>query len=148
MEDENLNLKLMGRTIDDLKTISAYLQDSIVVVRDILFLKTNKVFVMIVNRFMWEDAEKGLFRENKRIKCALKFNHVINVISKKINQKKKEKALEFLAIEAFITKDQSYKINLIFSGDSIITVYVEEIEALLDDFGKPWIVKNAPKHKI
>ena len=148
MEDENLNLKLMSRTIDDLKTISAYLQDSIVVVRDILFLKTNKVFVMVVNRFMWEDAEKGLFRENKRIKCALKFNHVIDVISKKINQKKKEKALEFLAIEAFTTKDQSYKINLIFSGDSIITIFVEEIEALLDDFGKPWIVKNAPKHKI
>ena len=83
---KNENLKLIGKSIEDLKIISAYLQDSIVVIKDIIFLKTNKIFIMIVNRFMWEDAEKGLFRENKRIKCSLKFSTVINVISKKINK--------------------------------------------------------------
>ena len=36
----------------------------------------------------------------------------------------------------------------IFSGNSIITVFAEEIEAVLDDLGKSWIVKKAPKHKI
>ena len=89
MKDEGFNLKLIGRRLEDLKTISAYLQDAIVVIKDIIFLKTNKNFIMIVNRFMWEDAEKGLFRENKRIRCALKFNQVFKVISKNINQKKK-----------------------------------------------------------
>ena len=89
MANENINLKLSGKGIEDIKTISAYLQDSIVLTKDIIFLKFNKIFLMMVNRFMWEDAEKGLFRENKRIRCALKFSSVEKVTSKNINQDKK-----------------------------------------------------------
>ena len=148
MKDEGFNLKLIGRSLEDLKTFSAYLQDSIVIIKDIIFLKTNKNFIMIVNRFMWEDAEKGLFRENKRIRCALKFNQVFKVVSKNINQKKKDKVIEFLAIETRLLSDQTFKIKLIFAGDGIITVFTEEIDTFLDDLGKPWIVKNVPKHKI
>ena len=148
MKDENIKLKLIGKSIEDLKTISAYLQDSIVTINDIIFLKTNKIFIIIVNRFMWEDAEKGLFRENKRIRCALRFDQVSNVLCKNINQKKKNKVLELLAIKNISMKDQTSKISLIFAGDSIITILVEEIDVLLDDLGEPWIVKKAPKHKI
>ena len=88
-KEEKINLKLIGKNQDDLKVISAYLQDSIVTVKDIVFLKQNKSFIMIVNRFMWEDAEKGVFRKNKRIRCAIKFEEVQTVRSKNINQKKK-----------------------------------------------------------
>ena len=45
-------------------------------------------------------------------------------------------------------KNHTYKISLIFSGDSVITIFAEEIDAMLDDLGKPWIVKKTPKHKI
>ena len=148
MKDEDLKLKLIGKSIEDLKTISAYLQDSIITINDIIFLKTNKIFIIVVNRFMWEDAEKGLFRENKRIRCALRFDQVSNVLCKNINQKKKNKVLELLAIKNTSMKDQTSKISLIFAGDSIITILVEEIDVLLDDLGEPWIVKKAPKHKI
>ena len=89
MEEDNPKLKLLGKSAEDLKTISAYLQDSIVTTNDIIFLKQNKIFIMIVNRFMWEDAERGMFRKNKRIRSAIKFNQVYKVISKNINQKKK-----------------------------------------------------------
>ena len=148
MKDENIKLKLIGKSIEDLKTISAYLQDSIVTINDIIFLKTNKIFIIIVNRFMWEDAEKGLFRENKRIRCAVKFNRIFKVISKNINQKKKDKILEFLAIETILMNNSSYKIRLIFAGDSVITVFAEEIDVYLDDLGQSWNVKKAPRHKI
>ena len=148
MENENSILKLIGRSSDDLKTISAYLQDSIVVQKDIIFLKKNKIFIMIVSRFMWENAEKGLFTENRRIKCAVRFNRVLNVICSNINQKKRNKMLELLTIENILLKDKTFKIKLIFSGNSIITVFAEEIEAVLDDLGKSWIVKKAPKHKV
>ena len=66
---ERANLKLLGKNQEDLKIISAYLQDSILIIKDIAFLKQNRTFVMIVNRFMWEDVEKGIFRQNKRIRC-------------------------------------------------------------------------------
>ena len=64
---------------------------------------------MIVNRFMWEDVEKGVFRKNKRIRCALKFEEVISVKSKNINQKNKKKSLEFLAIKCTATTEKVYK---------------------------------------
>ena len=148
MKSKTVNLKLLGRSVEDLKTISAYLQDSIIIQKDITFLKKNKIFLMLVSRFMWEDAEKGLFRENKRIRCALRFDQVSNVLCKNINQKKKNKVLELLAIKNISMKDQTSKISLIFAGDSAITILVEEIDVLLDDLGEPWIVKKAPKHKI
>jgi hypothetical protein len=142
------NLKLVGKSMEDLNTISAYLQDSIVIIKDIIYLKSNKIFIMLVNRFMWEDAEKGIFRENKRIRCALRINHVFNVKSKNINQKKISKVLEFLAIKSISISEQFFKINLIFAGDGVITVFAEEIDVLLDDRGKSWAVKSEPKHKI
>ena len=148
MKRKTVNLKLLGRSIEDLKTISAYLQDSIIIKKDITFLKKNKIFLMLASRFMWEDAEKGLFRENKRIRCALRFDQVSNVLCQNINQKKKNKVLELLAIKNISMKDQTSKISLIFAGDSIITILVEEIDVLLDDLGEPWVVKKAPKHKI
>ena len=39
MESKSLNLKLLGRENEDLKTISAYLQDSIAIQNDIIFLE-------------------------------------------------------------------------------------------------------------
>ena len=62
------HLKLLGKNIEDLKVISAYCQDSLVKVKDIIFLKKNKTFIMMISRFMWEDLEKGAFRKNKRIR--------------------------------------------------------------------------------
>ena len=148
--DERINLKLLGKNQEDLKVISAYLQDSVLIVKDIVFLKQNRTFVMIVNRFMWEDAEKAVFKQNKRkrIRCAVKFEEVIKVESKNINQKNRNKPLECLAIKCSSTFDETYKINILFAGGSIITVISEVIEVALRDLGKPWSVKHIPIHKI
>ena len=84
------NLKLIARTDEDLRIISAHLQDSIVSTKNIASLKKNKIFLMQLNRFMWEDIEKGVFRKNKRIRTILKFENVIEVNSKNINQSSKD----------------------------------------------------------
>ena len=146
--DEKVNLKLLGKNQEDLKVISAYLQDSILIVKNIVFLRKNRTFIMIVNRFMWEDVEKGIFRQNKRIRCAIKFEEVIKVESKNINQKNKNKPLECLAIKCSPIFEETYKINIFFAGNSIITVISEVIEVTLHDLGKPWKVKHIPIHKI
>ena len=83
------NLKLIAKTDEDLRVISAHLQDSIVKTSDIANLQKNKIFLMQLNRFMWEDIEKGVFRKNKRIRTVLKFENVLKATSKNVNQKKK-----------------------------------------------------------
>ena len=140
------NLKLIARTDEDLKVISAHLQDSITTTVNIANLKKNKIFLMQLNRFMWEDVEKGVFRKNKRIRTILKFENVIEVTSKNINLKNNDKFLDFLAIENKQLPDKNSEMKLIFSGDSIIRIMAEVIEVTLDDQGEPWDTKNKPKH--
>jgi len=142
------NLKLIAKTDEDLKIISAHLQDSIVNISNIANLKKNKIFLMQLNRFMWEDIEKGVFRKNKRIRTILKFENVIEVNSKNISQTNKDKFLDFLAIECKQMPDNNLEMKLIFSGDSVIRVVTEVIEVTLDDQGEPWDTKNKPKHKV
>ena len=141
------NLKLIARTEEDLRVVSAHLQDSIASVADIANLKKNKIFLMQLNRFMWEDVEKGVFRKNKRIRTVLKFDNVLAVYSQNINQSKKNEFLDFLAIETKIIPDNNYEMKIIFAGDSIIKIISEVIEVTLDDQGEAWNTINKPKHK-
>ena len=141
------NLRLIARTEEDLRVVSAYLQDSIASISDIANLKRNKIFLMQLNRFMWEDVEKGVFRKNKRIRTVLKFENVLEAHSKNINQSKKDKFLDFLAIESSKMPDNNYEMKIIFAGDSMIKIISEVIEVTLDDQGEAWDTKNKPKHK-
>ena len=140
------NLKLIARTEEDLRVVSAHLQDSIASIANIASLKKNKIFLMQLSRFMWEDVEKGVFRKNKRIRTILKFENVLTVDSRNINQLKKDQFLDFLAIETKITPDNNYEMKIIFSGNAIIRVISEVIEVTLDDQGEAWDTKNKPKH--
>ena len=97
---------------------------------------------------MWEDVEKGVFRKNKRIRSILKFDNVVQVSSRNIDQNNKNKFLDFLAIETQQTPDKNYEMKLIFSGNSIIKIIAEVIEVTLDDQGEPWDTKNKPMHKV
>ena len=141
------NLKLIAKTEEDLRVVSAHLQDAIVNVSDVANLKKNKIFLMQLNRFMWEDVEKGVFRKNKRIRTILKFENVIKVHSKNINQLKGNKFLDFLTIETNQMIDNNYEMKIVFAGDSIIKIIAEVIEVTLDDQGEAWDTKNIPKHK-
>ena len=146
--DEKIGLRLIGNNQEDFKVISAHLQDSIVTIRDIVFLKKNKTFIMIVNRFMWEDIEKGVFRQNKRIRCAVKFETVLEVKTKNINQKKTNKPLECLALKCISVSEKTYATKIFFAGNGIITIISEIIDVAMEDLGKPWNVKSIPMHKI
>ena len=142
------NLKLIARTVEDLRVVSAHLQDAIVNINDIANLEKNKILLLQLNRFMWEDVEKGVFRKNKRIRTILKFENVMKVNSKNINQLNKDKFLDFLTIETNLMTDNNYEMKILFAGDSIIKVISEVIEVTLDDQGEAWDTKNKPKHKV
>ena len=142
------NLKLIGKSQEDFKVISAYSQDSIVAVKDMIFLEKNKIFVMIINRFIWEDIGKETYKQNKRIRCAIKFEGILKVKSKKINQKNRNKRLECLAINCNEILSKNYEITFFFAGGGIITLISESIEVVMNDLGESWSVNYIPKHKI
>ena len=147
MLDNQGYLKLKANDKNDLKVFAAYLQDSITVPQDIKYLEKNKTFICVFNRFMWEDAEKGIFRDNKRIRSALKIDEVRSVKSKNLNPDEK-KALEFLTVNIEQDNKENININLLFSGNMTISVNVEAINATLEDFSDSWKTKTKPFHKI
>jgi hypothetical protein len=142
------NLKLLASSDKDLRVIAAHLQDALVSIKDIANLKKNRIFLIQLNRFMWEDVEKGLFRKNKRIRTVVKFENVTNVTSKNINLNHDKRFLDFLTIESNLLPDKSYELNLIFSGNAIIKINAEVIDVTLDDQGPPWESKTEPKHNF
>ena len=147
-EDTKETIKLIANNPEDLNVISAYSQDSTVAIKDMIFLKKNRIFIMMINRFMWEDIEKGINRQSKRVRCAIKFDGVLEAKSKRINQKNKEKRLECLAIKCHENINKNYEIKIFFSGDSIITLICESIDTTMKDLGLPWNVKYIPEHKF
>ena len=101
------NLKLIARTEEDLRVVSAHLQDSIASVSDIANLKKNKIFLMQLSRFMWEDVEKGVFRKNdwKKEECAERVRNIKNDTSAKILYKqcmKEQKQFVMTAIRDLV----------------------------------------------
>jgi len=146
MLDNKGYLKLKANDNNDLKVFAAYLQDSLTIPEDIKYLEKNKTFICVFNRFMWEDAEKGIFRDNKRIRSAFKIDEVRSVKSKNLNPKDK-KALEFLTINIEQDNKENININLLFSGNMTISVKVEAINATLEDFSNSWKTKTKPFHK-
>ncbi len=148
MTEDTNRLKLIGKNIEDLKIISAYCQDSIIKIKNLVYLKENKIFIMMLSRFMWEDIEKGVFRKYKRIKSILKFDFIESVLAKNINQQQKNRNLELLAIKSNHNQNNLYDTSLIFSGNNIILLKSEEIDVMLDDQEYFWEVKHSPKHRI
>lgn len=154
MFDQSGLLKLQAQDKNDLKFLSAYLQDLIIIPQDIKFLKKNKMLVCIFNRFMWENFgnKKDISIQSKdnkkRIRSALTIKNVVDVKSKYLNSSKNSEALEFLTFEIFENKKNNININLIFSGNSIISVTVELIDLTLEDFSDTWSAKKVPEHKI
>ena len=114
------NLKLLANSEEDLRVISAHLQD----------------------------VEKGVFRKSRRIQSILKFDNILDVYSKNINQKKKDRFLDFLAIETKSLSDKSYEIKLNFAGDILIKLNAEIIECFLEDLGESWETKNQPNNNF
>ena len=148
MKEIGNKLRLIGNNVEDLKIISAYCQDAIIKITNLVYLKKNKIFIAKLSRFMWEDLEKGVFRKYKRIDSYLRFNFIEKVVSKNIDQKKSRKNLELLTIKPFLDKNNFYEIKLIFSGNGVISIKSESIDVILDDQETYREVKNFPKHKI
>ena len=142
------NLKLIANSDEDLRVISAHLQDSITQVKNIVHLKKNRIFLIQFNRFMWEDVEKGVFRKSRRVQSVLKLDNILGVYSKNLNQKKKDRFLDFLAIESKFLSDKSYEIKLNFAGNILIKINAEVIECFLEDIGEAWETKSKPKHNF
>ncbi len=142
------SLKLIALDEEDLSVISAHVQDAVLKVSDIRYLKKEKRFALQMNRFVWEKDKPGLFRRtpHERRLSFLHFDRVLAVRAFGISQAKSEDVLSLLTIGFAEYEAPAGTIELIFSGDAAIQLDVECIEARLADSAAAWSTQSRPNH--
>ena len=119
--------KIIATDNEGLQMISACVAGGKVKVADIKYLKSNRVFLMSIERTKVETDQ-----ENKKINSICRFDLISSVKSKNINQKNTQLILELIAID-FLKNKNDYEINLIFNNNAHIALTTETIEVRLDD---------------
>tara|TARA_Y100000816_G_scaffold37677_1_gene23866 strand:- start:1077 stop:1472 length:396 start_codon:yes stop_codon:yes gene_type:complete len=125
--DKKFLAKIIATDYEGLQMISACCAGSKVRTADIKFLKSNKIFLISIERNKVESHQN-----NKKINSICKFDFVDSVKSKNIDQKKQELVLELIGIDFFKNKD-NYEINLMFKNNAHISLITETIEVRLED---------------
>ena len=143
-------LKLRATDKQDLGILSAYLQDAVIAVKEMIFLTGEKRFVFVANRFRWEDkpsAEKR-GRPFERVQSLLVIDMVQGVASQGIERHDKELILSLLSIDFEPAEDGAGHVLLTLAGDGSLRLTVEALEVSLRDVTRPYVAasKNPPRH--
>lgn len=141
-------LKLVALDEEDLKIISAHVQDAVLKVGDMSYDAKGQHFVMAMNRFAWEVKPRWFRRRHERRRSLVHFARVLSVKSAGIDLARKEDVLSLLAIRFDATDAPAGIVEIDFSGGSTIRLEVECIEGRLSDLGAAWETKARPVHQV
>ena len=125
--DKKYLSQIIATDNEGLQMISACSAGAKVRVKDIKYLASNKVFLLLIMRTKIEKNQL-----NKRINSICRFDFVDKVKSKNIDQKNNELVLELIGIDYMKNRDD-YEINLIFNNNAHIALTTETIEVRLED---------------
>jgi len=147
-------LRLRAEDAEDVIVLAACLQDATLRPSDMTFQPKQRRFVMVLNRFRWEDetrvdARGKLVRAlpHVRVPAGLHFDGVLKVQSSGIDRGDAT-PLELLSIVAEPHGEEPAAVlTLVFAGGGAVRLEVECVDAQMQDLGNPYPVRRAPKHK-
>ena len=119
--------KIIASDQEGLQMISACSSGAKVKVEDIKYLKSNKVFLLSIQRNKIENNQ-----EDKIINSICRFDFVDKVKSKNIDQSNQKLILELIGID-YLKNNDDYEINLIFNNNAHIALTTETIDVRLED---------------
>lgn len=144
------DLKLLALDADDLAVLSAHLQDAVLRVGEAAYMKSDRRFALVVNRFDWARAlasEADRKPDLQRRRSGIRFEKVRSVQVHGLDQARKDAAHELLAL-AWQQQGEGPggHIVLQFAGGGAIRLEVECIEVELRDLGAAWTARSQPRH--
>ena len=134
-------LKLTAQDTEDLKVISAHMQDALVRLADIRYLAKTRQFALVANRFAWEQQPNS-----ERHRTGLHFEHVLSVKQQGIQSLGGDTVLSLLSISFESGQNPSGTVVLTFSADYTIKLGVEYLDLRLKDLGGAWATERTPHH--
>ncbi len=133
-------LRLLAEDEEDLKILSAAVQDSILRLGDLNFDARGRAFTAALNRFRWEGERP------ERVRAMLRFDGVLAARSQNLRQGADEAIVDLLAVEFAPGEPPGGDIRLILAGGGEMRLAVEQIEARLMDVSDPWPARRRPEH--
>lgn len=137
---------------EDLKILSALVQDAVFPAPEMRWIRTERRFALLVNRFRWEDvpAAERRGRPPERVQSILHFANVEAVSSQGVDRADADTVLSLLSIEFEEDDAPSGNVILTLAGDGAIRLAVEALDVTLKDVTRPYIApsKQVPDHKL
>jgi Protein of unknown function (DUF2948) len=139
------DLKLIALDPEDLRVLSCHLQDAVIRVEDMAYIKHELRFAALASRFDWECAERARGGYQRR-RSGVRFERVMGVQVQGIDLKQRDAVLSLLAITFEPGHAPSGTLTLNFAGGGAVRLQVECIEAELRDLGAAWSTPVKPEH--
>jgi hypothetical protein len=142
-------LRLRAFDADDLKVISALVQDAVFPGSEMTWQPKTRRFALLLNRFRWEDRPQAEARRRpvERVQSVLAVEDVQKVRSQGI-VRDDATVYALLSVEFLPGEDGMGTLTLTLAGDGVLALDVETLEVTLTDVTRPWIdpARRAPAH--
>lgn len=137
-------LRLAAEDADDLKAISALVQDAVLTLGDIAYLKKARRLALVLNRYRWEaDGRKS---KGVRVRAGLHVENVLKAEARNIAQDAKATILSLLALTFEGDAEGGGALTLQFSAGKALRLAVEALDVTLTDLTEPWPARGRPGH--
>ena len=151
LEEGDRRVRLRATSASDVEVISALLQDAIIPGEDMTFDHAGRRFVMVVNRFCWDQpplegvsSEKGDPIYERRL-CGVRIEGVAGVEAAGMPATRRGALFNMLAIT--VSKSADNRLEILFSDGVSLRLAVDDILVLAEDLddGRPTAVM--PMHE-
>lgn len=140
-------LNLGALDSDDLQVISGLVQDAIFPVTEMKWQKAARRFVLLLNRYRWEDD--GTARHApERVQALLVIENIMGLASQGIERDDPDLVLSLLSLTFEPGADGTGHILLTLAGDGAIRAEVEALDVTLRDVTRPYLAPSGktPQH--
>lgn len=143
-------LHLVAREAEDMRVISALVQDAVFPSTDMTWDRRARRFGVLLTRFRWEDraAAEVEGRGYERVRAVLWFDDVVAVQSQGIDRRADDTVLSLLSLGWEPGEDGTGRLVLTLAGDGAVAVDVEALAITLRDVTRPHAAaaSRAPGH--
>ena len=141
-------LALIAADAEDLKVVSAMVQDAVLMVSDVNWQPRKRQAAFLLNRFRWEDRAEAerLGRAYERVRALLVVDDALRMQANGIVRDDPEMVLSLLSIT--FTEGDTPQLLLTFAGYGEIALKVEAVNLTLKDVTRPYQApsRKAPVH--
>jgi hypothetical protein len=138
-------MQLLAADAEDLKVISAALQDAVGALGDIRFEKGPRRLTLAFNRFRWEAGGR---RGGERVRSALQLGGVLEVKALKLKRDAPKAVVSLLTVGFEPDEAPGGVVVFSFAGGGELRAKVECVDAVLADLSRPWPTPNRPAHDL